>query len=304
MVVRLCRLPCSRLFRLHSRSAAWCRPSRMWSLRLVWREVPRTAQPAACRHDACIAITRACCAICRGRDARPPSGSPHGDSDASIPYVPGRPLPKSWVRLHQRRRVERPGSAISQRHVAFALGGEAAARLAERLAIPISPDTLLRMAAKPVAAETHRRPQGSRRGRLGVAARASLRHHPRRSRAQRSRRTPARPPGRDTRSVAASVPRNRDRRPRPCGRVFRRNPSGCPRRDPGVRSLAPAAQPRRRRSRPGRPTSWRHSTRCQAAQRVPCRASHQCRHPLDDHPQDDDRPTPQPGCLWSPPWPV
>ena len=41
-----------------------------------------------------------------------------------------------------------------QRHVAFALGGEAAARLAERLAIPISPDTLLRMAAKPVAAET------------------------------------------------------------------------------------------------------------------------------------------------------
>ncbi len=50
------------------------------------------------------------------------------------------------------RRTARLGDL--QRHVAYALGGEAAARLAERLAIPISPDTLLRMAAKPVAAET------------------------------------------------------------------------------------------------------------------------------------------------------
>ena len=50
------------------------------------------------------------------------------------------------------RRTARLGDL--QRHVAFALGGEAAARLAERLAIPISPDTLLRMASKPVAAET------------------------------------------------------------------------------------------------------------------------------------------------------
>ena len=49
------------------------------------------------------------------------------------------------------RRTARLGDL--QRHVAFALGGEAAARLAERLAIPASPDMLLRMAAKPVAAE-------------------------------------------------------------------------------------------------------------------------------------------------------
>jgi len=49
------------------------------------------------------------------------------------------------------RRTARLGDL--QRHVAFALGGEAAARLTERLAIPASPDTLLRMAAKPVAAE-------------------------------------------------------------------------------------------------------------------------------------------------------
>jgi transposase len=41
-----------------------------------------------------------------------------------------------------------------QRHVAFALGGEAASRLSERLAIPTSPDTLLRLAAKPAMAET------------------------------------------------------------------------------------------------------------------------------------------------------
>jgi transposase len=49
------------------------------------------------------------------------------------------------------RRTARLGDL--QRHVGFALGGEAAARLAERLAIPASPDTLLRMAAKPVVAD-------------------------------------------------------------------------------------------------------------------------------------------------------
>ena len=41
-----------------------------------------------------------------------------------------------------------------QRHVAFALGGEAASRLTDRLSIPTSPDTLLRMAAKPVVSAT------------------------------------------------------------------------------------------------------------------------------------------------------
>ena len=50
------------------------------------------------------------------------------------------------------RRTTRLGDL--QRHVAFALGGEAAARLAKRLAIPVSPDTLLRMAAKPLTPET------------------------------------------------------------------------------------------------------------------------------------------------------
>lgn len=49
------------------------------------------------------------------------------------------------------RRTTRLGDL--QRHVALALGGEAASRLAERLSIPSSADTLLRMAAKPVVAE-------------------------------------------------------------------------------------------------------------------------------------------------------
>jgi transposase len=49
------------------------------------------------------------------------------------------------------RRTARLGDL--QRHVAFALGGEAASRLAERLAIPTSPDTLLRMVSKPVVSE-------------------------------------------------------------------------------------------------------------------------------------------------------
>ena len=56
------------------------------------------------------------------------------------------------VALPSARRTTRLGDL--QRHVAFALGGEAAARLAERLAIPTSPDTLLRMASKPVVAKT------------------------------------------------------------------------------------------------------------------------------------------------------
>ncbi|MDQ2764808.1 MAG: ISL3 family transposase [Pseudomonadota bacterium] len=56
------------------------------------------------------------------------------------------------VALASARRTTRLGDL--QRHVAFALGGEAAARLSERLAIPVSPDTLLRMAARPMEAET------------------------------------------------------------------------------------------------------------------------------------------------------
>jgi transposase len=49
------------------------------------------------------------------------------------------------------RRTTRLGDL--QRHVALALGGEAAARLTERLAIPTSPDTLLRMVATPIEPE-------------------------------------------------------------------------------------------------------------------------------------------------------
>ena len=51
------------------------------------------------------------------------------------------------VALVAGRRTERLGGL--QRHVALALGGEAGARLAARLAMPISADTLLRMAAAP-----------------------------------------------------------------------------------------------------------------------------------------------------------
>ena len=50
------------------------------------------------------------------------------------------------------RRTKRLGDL--QCHVALALGGEAGARLAERVSIPTSPYTLLRMAARPVPGET------------------------------------------------------------------------------------------------------------------------------------------------------
>ena len=155
MVVCLCRLPFCPLFRPRSRSAAvvptikdviveaglarspvHCPTCGLPSRRLhshyprVLRDLPWQGRPATIR----VTARRFRCLnpACVRKDLRP----------------------KSWVRLRQCRRVERPGSVTLQRHVAFALGGEAAARLAKRLAIPISPDTLLRMAAKPVAAET------------------------------------------------------------------------------------------------------------------------------------------------------
>ncbi len=52
------------------------------------------------------------------------------------------------------RRTTRLGEL--QRHVGLTLGGEAAARLAVRLAIPTSPDTVLRMLARPVTSEAPR----------------------------------------------------------------------------------------------------------------------------------------------------
>lgn len=50
------------------------RHSKMSSLRLAGLDAQCIARCAACCLDACTAITRACCATYRGRDARPPSG--------------------------------------------------------------------------------------------------------------------------------------------------------------------------------------------------------------------------------------
>jgi len=55
------------------------------------------------------------------------------------------------VALVSARCTERLGGL--QRHVALALGGEAGARLGERLSMPISADTLLRMAAAPITSK-------------------------------------------------------------------------------------------------------------------------------------------------------
>ncbi|MCB8877399.1 hypothetical protein [Acidisoma silvae] len=61
------------------------------------------------------------------------------------------PLPKHSVCPQNVCRTTRLGDL--QWQVALALGGEAAASLAKRLAIPVSPDTLLRMAARAVEPE-------------------------------------------------------------------------------------------------------------------------------------------------------
>lgn len=54
--------------------------------------------------------------------------------------------PLSGTAKRQARRTKRLGDL--QRHLGLALGGEAGMRLAERLAMPISADTLLRLACK------------------------------------------------------------------------------------------------------------------------------------------------------------
>lgn len=73
------------------------------------------------------------------------------------------------------RRTARLGDI--QRYIGVALGGEPGSRLAARLAMPVSGDTLLRLVR---AAELPRHPP-PRVGwcrRVGLAARRKLRHHP------------------------------------------------------------------------------------------------------------------------------
>jgi transposase len=91
------------------------------------------------------------------------------------------------------------------RAVAFACGGEEGARLADRLAINTSPDTLLRE-IRHSGSQSSCRPDRRRR-RLGFTAWATLRHHPRGFRATLSRRTAFGAVGRGLRSVATEPPR-------------------------------------------------------------------------------------------------
>jgi hypothetical protein len=64
-----CRHPCCRSDPPASKSAACCLQHQMSQLRSVWRGARWILRIAACRHNACIAITPSFFAICLGRAA-------------------------------------------------------------------------------------------------------------------------------------------------------------------------------------------------------------------------------------------
>jgi transposase len=117
-------------------------------------------------HLVIIAAPRPSPAVCPG--CRTPSRHPHGWYERTLSDLPWQGRPVSLrVRLRRLRclnpacsrrtfsqslpAVARPHARRSerlrdvQRHLGLALGGEPAARLAQRLAMPASPDTLLRL---------------------------------------------------------------------------------------------------------------------------------------------------------------
>jgi transposase len=127
------------------------------------------------------------------------------------------------VAAPRRQRTQR--LAELQRCVGLATGGAKGARLAARLAMPVSGDTLRRLIrATPIergpppkvigiddwaSAST----TGRRHRRLGVAPRPALGHHRRRPRAEPAHRPAARPRGRDRRRLAPRPFRRDGRRP-------------------------------------------------------------------------------------------
>ncbi|TDG29376.1 transposase family protein [Paracraurococcus ruber] len=136
-----------------------------------------------------------------------------------------------------------------QRHLGLAAGGEVGSRLAARLAMPVSADTLLRMARRPGAALQPRPPvRVLAVDEWGLASRPPVRDGAGRPRAQPGGRPAARPQRRELGGVAEGQSQRGGGRPRPGRRLRRRHPAGCARCGRGHRPVAPAAQPRRRRS--------------------------------------------------------
>jgi hypothetical protein len=150
-----CLLACSPSFRMRCRFCAWCRP-------LIMRLVEAVSDPCS-----------AGCPTCGSRSWRVHSHYPRTLRD--FPSH-GRPVTihvtarrfrclnsactrKTFAeRLDDAavyaRQTKRLGDL--QRHLALALGGEAGTRLAARLAVPISADTSLRMAATTTSSENAR----------------------------------------------------------------------------------------------------------------------------------------------------
>ena len=138
------------------------------------------------------------------------------------------------------RRSQRLGDI--QRHIGMAVGGEPGSRLAHRLAMPVSGDTLLRL----IRSARWEAPEAPRV--IGVDEwawkRGDIRDHPVRSRERARAGPPARPRGGHRVGLAEAASGRGGHRARPRhglrpGHSGRRSPGHA-----GSRPLAPAPQPR------------------------------------------------------------
>ncbi len=159
--------------------------------------------------------------------------------------APARSSPSGWPASPRPSPTGPTASASGLTAIALALGGEAGARLAAKLGMPVSPDTLLRLIRRRARGRAAHA-DGARRRRLGDPQGADLRHDPGRPRTPSPGRSAAGSLEWQPRRLAEGASRRGGHRPRSRRRLRRGGAGRRARRHPGRRPLAPGRQPGRR----------------------------------------------------------